>query len=215
MLTAPTPAVGQSAGHDHGRDVGRADQVEHGLAVAQRRRQDDAVEAVVDQALRMLFLLLAGLALLDEQLHVVEAGLVQQADQEFAQVGGARIAVQEADADRLGAGQVARFLVRRVVQRRHRLGHLAARAFAHQAFAVHDARHRHRRHAGQLGHVGHGRLAAALQVLGGGVWFGFGHVWELPVWRAVRARGDLFAQSYHSRMLANVVLSLVGRERGK
>jgi hypothetical protein len=103
-----------------------------------------------------------GFALLDEELDVVQAGLAQQADEEFAEVGRARIAVHEADADRLGAREVACFLVRRIVQGGDRVGDLAPRALAHQAFAIHDARHGHGGYAGQLGHVGHGRLSAPL-----------------------------------------------------
>jgi hypothetical protein len=181
MLTEPTRGSGRPQATDHGRDAGTGDTGDHGLAVAQRWRQDDAIQAVFDQVPRLFFGMLAGFALFDEELDVVEAGLAEQADQEFAEVGGARVTVQEADADRLGAGQVARLLVGGVVQACDRLGDLAARALAHQALAVHDARHRHRRHAGQLRDISHGRLAAALHVFLDGLDFGFTHVWRPPL----------------------------------
>jgi len=144
MLTAPRPGAGAP---------------EHRFAVAQWRRQDDAIETIVDQALRVFGFVVARFALLDEQLHVVQAGLVEQANEKFAQVGRTRVAVQKADADRLGAGQIACFLVRRIVQCSDRIGHLAPGAFAHQGLPVHDARDRHGRDAGQFRDVHHGWFA--------------------------------------------------------
>ena len=168
-------AVRQAARDDDGRDVRVRDGGEHLLAVAQRRRQDDAVQAVLDEAARLFRFMLAGFAFFHEQLDVVQARLAQEADEELAQVRRARVTVQEADADRLGAREVARLLVRRVVQRRHGVRDLAPRAFAHESLAVHDARDRHGGHARELGDVGHRRLAPSFQLFLDGLWFGLGH----------------------------------------
>jgi hypothetical protein len=146
---------GRTTGDDNGGNAGAFHATQHGFAVAQRRWQDDAIEAIVDQALRVFGFVVARLALLDEELDIVQARLVQQADEKFAQVGGARVAVQETNADRLGTGQIARFLVRRIVQCSDRIGDLAPGALTHQGFPVHDARDRHGGHASQFGDVHH------------------------------------------------------------
>ncbi|EEF26340.1 conserved hypothetical protein, partial [Ricinus communis] len=76
--------VGLAAGHGDGRRAGRGNQLDQVMHVAQRRRQDDAVDAVRYQAARLFDAVFIGLAFFHHQLHVVRAGLVQQADQELA-----------------------------------------------------------------------------------------------------------------------------------
>ena len=64
------------------------------------------------------------------------------------QVGGAGIRIDERDARVARAGQHAGRGIRPVVERAHGFHDELARGVAHVAFAVDDARHRHRRHAG-------------------------------------------------------------------
>ncbi len=70
------------------RDRQRAGLAEHGvnaLRIAQRRRQDDAVDAGSQQFAHHFIFMLIGIAFLDHQLHVAQARLLQAADQKFAQ----------------------------------------------------------------------------------------------------------------------------------
>mmetsp|Transcript_15034 Transcript_15034/g.35522 ORF Transcript_15034/g.35522 Transcript_15034/m.35522 type:complete len:252 (+) Transcript_15034:2216-2971(+) len=92
----------RAAGHDDGRGVRVGHQLEQRLRITERRRQDQAVDAVGNHFGGGLFIAHAsGLAALHHQLHMPERGLVQQADQEFTQIAGARVDIQHADADGL------------------------------------------------------------------------------------------------------------------
>ena len=102
-----------------------------------------------------------GVALLDHQLHVTQASLLQAADQKFAQVGGTRIAVQQADAHLFGTRQGPRGEVGRVFELGDRRLHGFARFLADVVLAVDHARHRHRSKARVGGHIGDRRCALA------------------------------------------------------
>ena len=74
--------------------------------------------------------------------------------------GGARVVVQQADEERLRAGQAARRQLRPVVQRGDGLLHAGPRVGVHRGLLVHHARDGLDRHAGLAGHVDDGGRCA-------------------------------------------------------
>ena len=100
------------------RSVARCDRDRHhagvlhfgqdALGLAQRRRQDQTVDAGLQQLTerRCRHLVLA--AALDQHLRTGAATLIERAEQQFAQVTGRRIVVEQADAARHRARQTAR-----------------------------------------------------------------------------------------------------------
>ena len=140
---------------------------------------------------------------LHDELHMAQAGLVQQADEELVEIAGRRVDVEHADADGLRAGQVARRLVGHVVQLLDGGLHLVPRAGPDVLLAVDDPRDRHRRHAGELGHVGDGGdLAAAsgpCAWLQSGPSTGDGVVCAIIGRPPAGARADAAAQGFASR----------------
>ena len=155
----------EASGRDrHCRQVRFLEIAEHLGGFAQGRGQDHARGGAVDQpayggALRGG----AGdLALLQNDLGALATGFVESADQEFAQIGGAGVAVEQADTRACGAGQAARGGIGGVIEIVDRGHHRGARRFAHVLLAVDHARDRHRRDAGALRHVVNRRRDATL-----------------------------------------------------
>ena len=154
--------------HHHRRNASLRHRLERLVGIAQRRRQDDAVDAAGAETLDRLALAFHAVALLDHQLATGQAGLFQAADQKFAQISGAGIGVEQADMHGVGAGQAARRQVGGIAQGLDRGGNLGAGGVAHIALAINHPRHRHRRHAGMTRDImnGHDIAAAAAAFLG-------------------------------------------------
>ena len=85
---------------------------------------------------------------IEHELSGSACGAGQRADEQLAQIGGARIRVDQRDARPLRAGQRASGGVRRVVELAHGAHDAFARRVTHVAVAVHHARDGHRRDAG-------------------------------------------------------------------
>jgi hypothetical protein len=86
-------------------------------------------------------------ALFDHQLDMAEPRLLETADQKFAEIGGAGIAVEQPDPDLLRPGKRACRQVGRIAQAFDHGLDRRARRIAHAGLAVDDARHGHRRKA--------------------------------------------------------------------
>ena len=121
-----------------------------------RSTQHQTVDAFLDHALDHAEYVGAVGALDHHDVRVALARLLQDADQHRAEVGAVRVRIQQADADRVGAGQAARGLVGLVAEFTDRLLDRDAGAAAHAAVAVDDARDGHRRDAGPFRDVAGG-----------------------------------------------------------
>ncbi len=129
--------------HQHGRDAGLSHGLQRFLGIAEGRRQDHAVDAALDQPPYRFGFGFRAFAFFNHQLAAARAGLFQTAQQEFAEIVGAGIGIENTDMDGVGAGQAARRLVRLVTQRRDRRRHPHPGFFPHIAFAIDHPRHRH------------------------------------------------------------------------
>jgi hypothetical protein len=134
-------------GHRHRHHPGALHFGQYALGLAQRRRQDQAVDAGLQQLAQRRRRHLGLAATLDQHLRAGAAALVERAEHEFAQVPGRRIVVQHPDAARHRAGKTTRRGTGGVVERADRRMHQLARLRLDVALAVDDARHRHRRDA--------------------------------------------------------------------
>ncbi len=147
--------------HHHRRQSRRLQQLDDTVRIAQRRRQDHSIDPGRDQPFDRLPLAALGIAFLDHQLDARTAALVQAAEQELAQIGRARVAVEQSDPHRPRAGQTARRRIGRIAELANRLADPLARRRPDVLFTVDDARDSHRRHAGMARHVVDGATALA------------------------------------------------------
>ena len=133
--------------------IGIARGLEGIFGIAQRRRQNDAVGARIGQLGNRRTLALGIVAFFDHELAAADAGLFQTANQKFAEIGGAGIAVEQSDANRVSARQAAGSQIRSIIQGLDRCRHLGAGGVAHLRIVIDHARNRHRRHAGMASDV--------------------------------------------------------------
>src|SRR3546814_11186106 len=80
---------------------------------------------------------LAGLAFLDHELDIAPRRLIEHANQKFAEIGRARIAVEQPDSHLTPAREAARGRVWRVIERAHRVLERGARERPAGLSAVH------------------------------------------------------------------------------
>ena len=123
------------AGRDD-RDAGAEQPADEDFGVAERRRQDHAVDARIDQRIRGRRLVGVEPVALDDQLGVDPAAAFEGADQEFGEIGGARDPREQADADDGRAGEAFA---------RRDWGHNRAREWRHRRPAASPGERRSRR----------------------------------------------------------------------
>ena len=135
--------------HGDHRNAHRIELRHDRLRFRQWRREDDPLDFAVGEAADHFRLLVGVLrfAGFDDEVHSRAARRVQSADQEFSEIAGARVGVEQSHMRGFAGGEAARGGVGRVVQLLDRLEHGGPRRFAHIAAVVDDARDGHRRHA--------------------------------------------------------------------
>ena len=143
----------------HGRDTVFLQQLQCILGITQGRAQDKSFNPLFaqfpDRAQRVRSLL----AFLDNDVRICVMSPVQQPPQHGAEEGVVRVDVDEADGDRVGAGQAARRLVGTVAEFLDRLLDFIPRRRPNVVLVVDDPGHRHRRNAGHSGDVVNGNIS--------------------------------------------------------
>ncbi len=155
--------VEMAHGDGHHRHLGGGELGQDRHRFRQRGRQDDALdlgrgEAPSGLGLLGLLLIFAGL---DDEVAAGAPGALQGPDQELAEIGVARVGVEQADMGRLAGGEAARRGVGRIFQPVDRLPDGGASAVPDVLLAVHHPGDGHRRNARGAGHVLDRNAAAA------------------------------------------------------
>ena len=86
-----------SRSHQHDGNTCFPHRLERLFGIAERRRQNHPVNAALDQPPDRFGFAFHALAFLDHQLAAAQAGLFQAAQQEFAEIVGAGIGIENAD----------------------------------------------------------------------------------------------------------------------